>query len=63
MTIAKLKEVLDKVVEEGKATPDTQVCFRHCVKDYNDPYYSSVDYILTHQKPGSIVLCYDDGHF
>jgi len=62
MTVERLQRELTEILSEGKVKPDFKVCFNHRIHDLGS-YHSEVDYILTEQKPGAIVLCYDDGHF
>ncbi len=62
MTVQKLKETLEELLRDGKTKPETEVCFRHSIHQ-RDTIYSEVDYMLYAQKPGALVLCYDDGHF
>ncbi len=63
MTIQELTKTLKKLVEVDGLSEDTEVYFRHNITSLLDRRHSPVDYILTEQKEGSIVLCYDDGHF
>lgn len=62
MTVQKLKDTLEELLRDEKAKPETEVCFRHSIHQHGT-IYSDVDYVLTAQKPGALVLCYDDGHF
>jgi hypothetical protein len=62
MTIQKLQESIQELLKEGKLKPETEVVFQHSIHEY-DTIYSNVDYLLYTQKPGGLVLCYDDGHF
>lgn len=62
MTVEQLYKDLHSLVLSGKISPEMPIYFRHSVHESNS-IYSSVDYILTEQKPGALVLCYDDGDF
>lgn len=62
MTVQKLKDALELLLRDGEVKPETQVCFRHSIHKHGT-IYSDVDYVLTAQKPGALVLCYDDGSF
>jgi hypothetical protein len=62
MTVQRLQNLLQELIKDGKTSPETMVCFQHNIHN-SDPRYSDVDYVLTAQKPGALVLCYDDGHF
>ena len=62
MTVQRLQELLEELVKDGKTKPESELCFRHSIHE-SGSIYSSVDYVLTEQKPGALVLCYDDGHF
>lgn len=62
MTVEQLYLTLHSLLLSGKTSPETQIHFRHNIHE-NTSNFSSVDYVLTEVKPGSLVMCYDDGHW
>lgn len=63
MEIQQLIKQLQSCIDEKSNKPTDVVVFHHTIIDHSGKGYSEVDYILTAQKPNSLVLCYDDGHF
>jgi len=62
MTVQKLQELLQELINNGTIKPDSELCFRHSIHE-SESIYSAVDYVLVDQKPGVLALCYDDGHW
>ncbi len=60
MTIEKLQEALQGVIDGGMNNPTDKVVFRNC-KERGE--LSEVDYVLTAVEPETLTLCWDDGHF
>jgi hypothetical protein len=57
MTIQKLQTLLENVLKDGILNPESPVKFR------SEKYVkiADVDYALTEQVQGTLLLCYDDG--
>ena len=64
MTVQNLQKNLQKLLDEEKIKLDSEVCFLHNIRDPNSDY-STIHYMVhkQHKKRGSLVLCYDDGHW
>ena len=60
MTIEKLQEALQGVIDGGMNKPTDKVVFRNW-KGRGE--LSEVDYVLTAVEPETLTLCWDDGHF
>jgi hypothetical protein len=60
MTIEKLQEALQRVIDSGKNKLTDKVVFRN---QQTPGTLSEVDYLLTAVEPETLTLCWDDGNF